>query len=186
MSAKDVRERNPAVNRILVVHYSRTGHTDHVARHIAASCHADIERIEDRQSRGGMSGYLRSAVEALLGLRSPIERGHHRPSDYDLVILGTPVWFWSVASPVRTWVERHHSELDNVAVFCTCGGSGYDKALDDLERLCGHPALARLALTERAVANCQYNPAFHQFLLELKRARSIPVSLLPTHSQAHA
>lgn len=174
------------MSRVLVVYYSRSGHTEFVARQIAARCHADIERIEDRSSRQGVAGYLRSSLEAILGLRAAIERGRRRPGEYDLVIVGTPVWFWGVASPVRTWVERHHNELDNVAVFCTCGGSGHAKALDDLERLCRHPALARLALTERAVGQCQRDPALRRFLLDLKRMPSVSVSLPPSHDQATA
>lgn len=176
----------PGVNRILVVHFSLTGHTDQVARQIAARCHADIERIEERRSREGVLGHLRSAMEAVLGMRPAIERGRHRPADYDLVIVGTPVWFWGVASPVRTWLQRHHGSLNNVAVFCTYGGSGHAKALDDLEHLCGHQALARLALSERSVGQCQHDPAFHRFLLELKRVRSVSVSLPPMHDQAPA
>ena len=150
------------MSRILVVYYSRSGHTEFVARQLAARCHAELERIQDRSPRQGVVGYLRSSLEAVLGLRPGIERGHRRPGDYDLVIVGTPVWFWGVASPVRTWVHRHRAELNNVAVFCTCGGSGHAKALDDLEALCGHPALARLALTERAVPQCQRDPALSE------------------------
>jgi flavodoxin len=174
------------VKRVLVVYYSRSGNTAFVAKQIAARCHADVERIEDSHSRGGLAGYLCSTTEAILGLRSPIERGRYRPGDYDLVIVGTPVWFWGVASPVRTWLERHHGVLDNVAVFCTSGGSGQAKVLDDLEFLCGHPALARLALSERAVGQCQHDPAFQRFLLELKRVRSVSVSLPPTPGHVHA
>lgn len=174
------------MKRILVVYYSRSGHTEFVARQIAARCHADLERIEDRHSRQGVLGYLRSVVEAVLGLRPPIERLRRRPADYDLVIVGTPVWCWNVASPLRTWLQRHRSALTNVAVFCTCGGSGHAKVLDDLEALCGQRALARLVMTERAVGQCQRDPALHRFMLELKRVRSVSVSLPPAQDQATA
>lgn len=174
------------MNRILVVYYSGSGHTEFVARQIASRCHADLERIQDRQPRRGVVGNLRSSLEALLGLHPAIERGRHRPGDYDLVIVGTPVWFWGVASPVRTWVRRHHAALTNVALFCTCGGSGQAKALDDLERLCGHPALTRLALTERVVPQCQRDPALRRFLLELERVPAVPVPVPRMQEKAPA
>ncbi|WP_332745807.1 flavodoxin family protein [Hydrogenophaga sp.] len=174
------------MKRILVVYYSRNGHTEFVARQIAARCHADLERVEYRHRRQGVIGYLRSAAEAVLGLRPAIERMQRRPADYDLVIVGTPVWCWNVASPLRTWLQRHHGALDNVAVFCTCAGSGHAKALDDLEGLCGHRALARLAMTERALGQCRGDPAFRHFLLELKRVRSASESLPPTQDRAPA
>ena len=172
------------MSRILVVYYSRSGHTEFVARQIAALCHADLERIEDSSSRDGVLGYARSALEAVFRLRPSIERARRGPVDHDLVIVGMPVWFWGVASPVRTWVHRHRAELNNVAVFCTCGGSGHAKALDDLEALCGHHALARLALTERAVPQCQRDPALRRFLMELKRVPAVSVSLPPMQDQA--
>lgn len=174
------------MNRILVVYYSRTGHTDIVAGRLAARCHADIERIEESVSREGLVGYLRSAVAATLGLHPSIKRGPHRPGDYDLVIVGTPVWFWSVSSPVRNWLHRHHRALNNVAVFCTCGGSGHAKALDDLERLCGHAALAKLVLTEPAALRCEQNPAFQRFLFELKQVDSVSISRPANQEQAPA
>lgn len=174
------------MSRILVVHYSRTGHTDFVATQIAARCDADIEHIEEPISRKGVLGYLRSAFDTLLGLRPAIQPGRHQPEDYDLVIVGTPVWFWSVSSPVRSWVHRHQAALRNVAVFCTCGGSGQTHVLDELERLCGHPALARLALTERAAMHCQQDPAFQSFLQDLQQARSgaVPIHSLQNPSAA--
>ncbi len=174
------------MNRILVVYYSRTGHTEFVARQIAARCHADLERIEDRRPRQGVWGYLRSSLEAIVGVRPGIERARRNPGDYDLVIVGTPVWFWGVASPVRTWMHRHRSALEHVAVFCTCGGSGHARALDELEAMCAHPALARLALTEREVPQCQRDPALRRFLLELKRVPSVSVSLPPLQDEAPA
>lgn len=39
------------MKRILVVCCSLGGHAESVARQIAAHCHADLERIEDRHSR---------------------------------------------------------------------------------------------------------------------------------------
>ena len=66
------------MSRILVVYYSRSGHTEFVARQIASRCHADLERIHDRNPRQGMVGYLRSSLEAMLGLRPAIERGRRR------------------------------------------------------------------------------------------------------------
>lgn len=174
------------MSRILVVYYSRSGHTDLVAKQIAALCHADLERIEDRSPRQGATGYLRSALEAIFGLRSSITRAHRNPADYDLVIVGTPVWFWGVASPVRTWVHRHRAQLNRLAVFCSYGGSGHAKALDDLERLSRRQAVARLALTERAVTQCRHDPALRRFLLEIKRAHTAPLSRPTARDQVAA
>lgn len=174
------------MKRILVVYYSLSGHTEFVAQQLAAQCQADLEPIKDRHSRRGALGYLRSVLEALFGGRPAIERARRRPGNYDLVILGTPVWAWNVASPLRTWLERHRNELKHVALFCTCGGSGHAKVLNDLERLCGHAAQARLVMTERAIGQCQSDPAFRRFLQDIGREPPSRSSLPSTPDQATA
>lgn len=174
------------MSRILVAYYSRGGHTELVARQIAARCHADLERIEDHTRREGVVGFLRSALESILGWRPSIARSRLNPADYDLVIVGTPVWFWNMAGPMRTWVHRHRGALKSVAVFCTHGGSGQARTMDDLERLCGCPALARLALTERMVPQDPSAPSLGHFLLELTRVPAVSVSLPPLLDQALA
>jgi len=131
-------------------------------------------------------GYLRSALESMLGWRLSIKRARLNPGNHDLGILGTPVWFWNIASPVPARVHRHRGSLGSVAVFSTCGGSGTAKVMDDLERLCGHPALARLALTEWAAPHCQRDLCLRRFLLELKPVPSVSVSLPPIQDQALA
>ncbi|WP_042429135.1 flavodoxin family protein [Comamonas granuli] len=174
------------MGRILIVYYSRTGHTKRLAQELARRCDADLERIGERGSRRGAGGYLRSSVEAMLGWRPPLKPARHNPRDYDLVILGTPVWFWNMSSPMRAWIHRHRDDLTQVAMFCTYGGSGYTDALDGMERLCGHAAVARLALTQSAAEQCQHDPALDRFLLELGGMGSAGVASDADQGRAHA
>lgn len=134
--------------RMLVVFYSRDGHTRQIANEIAAACHADLEEIGEVRGRPGVAGYGRCALEALLGLAVRVKPSRHLPQDYGLVLIGTPVWVWNMSSPVRAWLHEHRARLPRVAFFCTQGGSGADKVFGDLERLCGKKPEATLALTE--------------------------------------
>jgi len=166
------------MNRVLVVYCSRTGHTEAVARQIAAQCGADIEAIEDvATDRSGLVGYVRCALEALLGVQAPIRRARCAPKNYDLVIVGTPVWFWNMSSPVRTYLNRHGAEMRQVAFFCTLGGSGQGKVFDDMSRLCDKPAVAHLSLTQQQVDARQTLLQVTCFARELRPARrGAPVS----------
>ena len=76
----------------LVVYYSLTGHTRQIAEAIAAALDADLEAIEDTFNRDTVLGRPRSAIEGLLGLSSSISPPKHDLSEYDLVVVGTPVW----------------------------------------------------------------------------------------------
>ncbi len=163
------------MSRVLVVYCSRTGHTESVARRIASQCGADLEAIEDSGNaigRDGVLGYVRSALEALLGVEPSIRPSKHSPKAYDLVIVGTPVWFWNMSSPVRSYLIRHRAEIQKVAFFCTLGGSGQEKVLGDLRELCRKPPVATLALTTRQVDANQDAQAVSKFVSELRHARA--------------
>lgn len=133
--------------RTLLVFHSRTGYTRAIASKIAAACDCDVEELRDEVGRGGPIGWVRSAFEAVSRFDTPLQPTRLDPARYDLVIVGTPVWFWSLSSPVRTWLRRHHAALGKAAFFCTCGSSGDRRALAEFEALCG-PAAASLAFTD--------------------------------------
>lgn len=139
--------------KTLVVFYSRTGNTRKLAHLIAASMHAQIEEIVDGVDRGGLFGYLRSSGEGWFGGRTEIVRPRYDPGAFDLVIVGTPVWRASVASPVRTYLEDFAPKLERVAFFCTLDSMGGRYALDEMAQLSGRPALTTLACTERRLAS---------------------------------
>lgn len=143
-------------DRILLVYYSRTGYTRKVAMEIAAACGCDVEELRDAVGRCGPVGYARSVFEAVSRFDTLLQPTERDPADYGLVIVGTPIWFWNLSSPVRTWVRRHRARLHEVAFFCTCGSSGERRALAEFEALCG-TAVASLALTDRQIDAGQHS-----------------------------
>lgn len=134
--------------RTLVVYYSRTGTTRDVAGAIARAMNADLEEIVDTRGRGGLLGFLRSAVQSSLERSTPIQSSKRDPHDYDLVIVGTPVWAANVSSPVRAYLSAKRGRLPLVAFFCTMGGRGGRRALAKLGALTGASPVARLLLRE--------------------------------------
>jgi flavodoxin len=155
----------------LVVYYSRRGHTRQVARLIAEQCGADIEEIVDGVDRRGTLGYLRSLAEALLRLKVPIQPSRCAPREYDTVIIGTPVWAWQMASPVRAYLSRHRGRFRRVALFCCHRGWGPGTVLQDAAGLCARPAMATLALSDREVAQGRHRPSLSRFLRAIRSAR---------------
>jgi flavodoxin len=143
--------------RTLVAYYSRTGHTERLAKEIAARCKADIDRIRDDDvDRTGLLGYLCSGWQAVIGATPAIHRATRNPANYDLVVIGGPVWNWSLAAPVRTYARRHAAQFGQVAFFCTEGGSGEGRLFGELQRICGKPPRAAMAVKE-----CELEPARH-------------------------
>ena len=134
------------MSRILVVDYSRTGNTHLLAKAIARGCGADLERIRDVRSRRGLWGYIRSAREAMKERPAEIRRPKHDPADYELIILGSPVWIGHISSPMRRYLADNTGKFSRIAVFVSEGGRGGPKVLAEMAALAQCPPLARLEL----------------------------------------
>jgi len=169
------------MQRTLVVHYSRTGHTRAVAEAISAALGADLEEIVEKDKRHGLLGWLRSLRQALAKTPVAIEPAEHRPAAYDLVVFGTPVWAGTISAPVRAYLSAHGAEAKRVAFFCTLGGSGGDKTLVEMAQLCGAKPAATLAVTERELRSGALREKVTGFATELAAARTLAA---PTREEA--
>ena len=139
------------MKKTLIVFHSRTGHTRRVAQALARRLDADLDEIRIVQPLDGIAGYAMCAIEAVAGLAPALRPIHRDPAAYELVLIGTPVWFWSLASPVRSWLERHPPK-HRVAFFCTMGGSGAGRVFAAMAALAGREPAATLALLEKELA----------------------------------
>jgi flavodoxin len=139
------------MKKTLIVFHSRTGHTRRVAQALARRLDADVDEIRIVQPLHGIAGYAMCAIEAVAGLAPALRPGTRDPAAYELVVVGTPVWFWSLASPVRSWLESQRPKR-RVAFFCTMGGSGAGRVFATMAALAGRRPAATLALLERELA----------------------------------
>jgi flavodoxin len=133
---------------VLVVYFSRSGHTRVLAEGIARALDADLEEIRDRTDRTGLLGWLRSGVEASLGASAEIDRPRHDPGRYDAVVVGGPVWNASVCTPVRTYLWLERERLPAFASFASFGGFGVDRALAQMGAIARKRPVATAAFRE--------------------------------------
>jgi flavodoxin len=103
----------------LVVYYTRTGKTKVVAETVAAELGADLEEIVDLKKREGKLGWIMAGKDASQKNQTEIAPLKRAPCDYDLIVLGTPIWAWSPAPAIRTYITRNPLESKKVAVFYT-------------------------------------------------------------------
>lgn len=85
-------------SKTLVVFYSRSGATRKIAQALSEALKCDLEEITEPKTRTGVLGYIRSLVEARRKRPSTIRPNKQDVSSYDLVVVGTPVWAWSLSS----------------------------------------------------------------------------------------
>lgn len=156
-----------AVSEKLVSYYSRTGHTQRIAELIAESVGADVERIIDAKSREGALGYLTAGRDAMFKRQSRIQPPMKDPSRYNLVILGTPIWAWNLSPPMRTYISDHKAKFNQVAFFCTEGGSGGNRAFRQMANLIGKQPVATLELTETDLKRDSYKGKLDGFVEQI-------------------
>ncbi|MFD0737885.1 flavodoxin family protein [Lysobacter koreensis] len=130
----------------LIAYYSMSGHTRSLAHEIRNATGAELEEIREPQPRHGFGGVVRALFDAVARRTPPILATSHDPADYELLVIGGPVWAGRMAAPVRTYAQRYGTQAPHVAFFCTEGGRGADTAFADLERLCQKPPDATLVV----------------------------------------
>ena len=86
--------------KVLVAYYSRTGNTKKAALAIAKEMNAKVDEIIDLKDRKmKIVGWLVSGRDASRGSLTDIKCDQD-PSNFDLVVVGTPVWAWTVTLPL--------------------------------------------------------------------------------------
>jgi len=116
--------------KTLVVYYSRTGKTRFVAEKVASELKADMEEVVDLKNRSGRFGFLRAGYDATRGNETEIEETKKSLNDFELILIGTPIWNSRPTSAISTYLKRNDFAGKKVAVFCTNEGMGAEKAVD--------------------------------------------------------
>jgi menaquinone-dependent protoporphyrinogen IX oxidase len=134
---------------ILCIYYSRTGNTKRAMREIAQALDAELVEIRDDVSRRGWKGWLRCGVDAMRHTTAPLAPFETmKPLDeYDMVILGTPVWAGRCSSVIRGFLKEHGKELRHAAYVLLRGSEDKNEAVYeqmDLYTPCGHAAAVSL------------------------------------------
>ncbi|MDM0045072.1 flavodoxin [Variovorax dokdonensis] len=168
------------MSNILVVSYSWTGTCTQVGRRLCAQRpgwqHAEIAL---EKPRSGRAGYWRCVLDSLLRRRPAIVYHGPFPTQFDAVVLVSPIWAFSLASPMRSFVRTRRDHLPDVAVVSVMGGAGASNAEREVERLLGRTCVRAAAFTMQDVQEGKANARIDQFAdalqaLEDGRQRSAP------------
>lgn len=112
--------------KTLVLYYTRSENTQYVAELIAKELKADLEEIIDLKDRSGGWGYFISMIDTILGRVTEIEPVAKNLKDYDLIVIGQPVWGGKPVPAIRSFAKRYRLPGQNLALFCSMGGTGAD------------------------------------------------------------
>lgn len=153
--------------KTLIVYYSRTGITKRIAEEISQSIECDVEEIVDKENRSGIIGYIKSGYETARNKLPEIEDPKHDLSNYELVIIGTPVWAGKMAVPVKAYIEQNINKIPNLACFCTCGSSGIDGTLNGIAETANVTPLASFGLKSSEIKSGSYSSVIEKFVQDI-------------------
>ncbi len=125
--------------KVAVVYYSQSkvGNTSTVAKWIAKHTGGELVPIET------VEAYPDAYGDTLKAAKKDMENGGTRaikavpPLDgYDVVFIGTPIWYGTYAPPVAEFFKTHSLAGKTVVPFCTHGGGGAGRYFVDVRKAC--------------------------------------------------
>lgn len=153
----------------LVVFYSRTGNTKKVAEGISKILKCDIEEIRDKKDRSGAIGWLFAGKDATSRETTELGETVKDAAKYDVVIIGTPIWAFTVSPASKTYILQNRGKFKNVAFFCTEGGMGGKNAFAEMEKASGKKPLATLEIKSPEMKSGAYLEKAEKFCEAVKK-----------------
>ena len=114
--------------KTVILYYSRTRKTAHVAKTLAEEIQADTTEVIDLKDKMEVVNYLGSSVDALRENKTIIKPDTFDLSEYGLVYIGTPTWAAKPAA-IITMIDKCNLKGKDIILFSTMGSSGGIKAI---------------------------------------------------------
>ncbi len=138
--------------RTLIVYYSRTGHTKQAALELAVQLDADVAEIRCPRYRKGSLRYLLAGYDSVQGRLPNIEIPPELNADYDLVVIGTPIWTSHPSLPIRALLTAKPDLPARVALLLVHGDhSPPQRAVEEIGALLPVPLEASLVLKSKDI-----------------------------------
>ena len=119
-----------------------------MAEKIAEQFDADLCEITDKNFKKGRMIYIKGGMAAMREKLSDIEVPKSI-EDYDVVVVGSPVWAGKFSPPIRTFLVNNNFSGKQLAFFVCIGGDKYQKAFENIKKTTElEPVIDGLGLTE--------------------------------------
>lgn len=127
-----------ANRKILVVYYSWGGNTRNMATQIKEATGADIFEIVPEQAypKDYNACVDQAKKEINANFRPPLKSKPADISKYDVVFVGSPNWWSTIAPPVATFLSTYNLSGKTVVPFITHEGSRMGRSVTDIRKLC--------------------------------------------------
>ena len=121
----------------LVVFYSYTGHTKMISENIQRKLNCDI--LEIKPVKPYSTDYQTVVDEeqnnSSVGKTPDIQKIDKNLNDYDEIIVGTPVWWYTIAPVIRTFLTQNDLSNKTIKPFATNAG-WLGHTFQEIQKLC--------------------------------------------------
>ena len=127
------------MSKILVSYFSASGVTKNIAKKISDAVNGDLFEIEPlkkytAEDLDWTNKHSRSSIEMNDKTSRPqISKKISNIEEYNTVIIGFPVWWYTAPKIINTFIEENNLENKNIYVFVTSGGTGSEGSFKDLK-----------------------------------------------------
>lgn len=129
------------MSKVLVAYFSASGETAKLARRLAKEIKAELFAIEpevpytdadlDWQNKMSRSTVEMSDMSCRPAIRSKVEK----MSQYDVIFVGFPIWWYREPSIIDTFMEAYDFGGKTVVPFATSGGSSIGSSGERMQLL---------------------------------------------------
>lgn len=160
---------NMTDKKVLIAYFSWGGNTKHIAELIQSKTNADIFRIETK------TPYPDDYNTTAYGIAKEQHEKNIHPemkenidiSNYDVIFVGTPAWWHTMAPVVMTFLESNNFEGKTIVPFITHGGGGEYTIAEDMGKLAkGAKVLHPLVIYEKG--NSETDKEITEWLKQIK------------------
>ncbi len=161
--------------KILISYYTRSGNTEKLANQIKNLVGGDLFRIEvvNEYPPSYQEVLKVSKVEIDNQYKPPIKNYVENMDEYDIVFVGTPNWYSTMAPPVATFLSMHDLSEKTIIPFATHGGGGEARCLTDINEMSSQATV----LEGIAIYGSQAETAKNKMLMWLKKLQIFSNSL---------
>ena len=126
------------IKKALVIYYSRTGNTREIANQIHKMVGGDIVEIQPvKPYPDDYNEVVEQAKQELgSGYKPALIAKVEKIGSYDVIFVGSPNWWSTIAGPVKTFLSEYDLSGKTVVPFITHEGSGLGRIAADISKLC--------------------------------------------------
>ena len=125
--------------KLLVAYFSASGITKNVAQNLAQAINSNIYEIQPKvpytdADLNWMDKKSRSTIEmADKTFRPEMIDDKFDISEYEIIYLGFPIWWYVAPTIINTFLEKHDFSNKKIILFATSGGSRFGKTVENLK-----------------------------------------------------